>query len=584
MARVSFRVFRCGAGVAAIVLAFGCIGAISLARAQPPAPAVRAAELAAARAEVERREFGAALRRYEALLALSPDDADLLIEVARVHGFADHNAEAARLYRRVLAVAPHRRGDVLAPLAWQSLWAGEPEAAAAMFEELTATVALRADALDGLGQARQALGDFDGALAAYRAALAERPGDVRLQRRHALALLWLDRHQEAVAALEAMLARDPTDRDTAWALSNARNFSGWHRQALRDFARFGPPRSFGERFDVARAQAWAGYPERAWPLLQDATEAEAVWWRDWRLRRELTSYAYGEASFATDRDRLDTTALTAGAGWRRSSVEVIDFAVRRQWQRDPDASANGTFLQGLYRTRLRDDDAGTVWGTVLARVHDFSSWSPLSGLARALWVPDDGLRASGEVGREIVETPKAIAHRVYADFAAASIEKMPTPRLSAAGAMAAYRFDDGNRRLRLRARADYALSLRPRWLVGVEALSLADSKPTGPDRPARGYWSPDTYREVRMFTAVVYEQRPWDVYARVGIGRLREIDGFGASTRGSPADVEVAVAADVSANLRLRLSVGGSGSGAGLGSGGAGYWRRFALLTVNGWF
>lgn len=574
--------WRCCA--AAVLLATSWIAAPTSATAQAPTPAARSAELAAARAEVERRDFSTALRRYEALLTLSPNDADLLIEVARVQGFADHNAEAARLYRRVLAVAPHRRADVLPSLAWQTLWAGDPEVAVVMFEELATGGPDRADALDGVGQARQALGDFEGALAAYRAALEERPADARLQRRHALALLWLDRHGEAVAELESLLARDPADRETAWALANAHNFSGRHRLALGQFAGLGPARSRAERFDVARAHAWAGYPERAAPLLADATEAEALWWREWRLRRELTPYAFGELFRSNDRDRLDTTAVTAGAGWRLQGIDVVEVSLRRQWQRDPAASANGTFAQGLYRARVLDGEFGTVSTTLLARAHHFPGWSPVSGLARGVWMPDDGLRASAELGRDIVETPKAIQERVHADFVAASIERLPTPRLGASATLAALRFDDGNRRLRLRGRAEYALSLRPRWFAGIEATSLADSNPTGPTVAARGYWSPDTYREARLYAAVAHEIRPWDLYARAGIGRSREVDGFGNARRGSPGDLEVAIGLDLGAGARLRLSVGGSGSGAGLGSGGAGYWRRFALLTLYGWF
>jgi tetratricopeptide (TPR) repeat protein len=546
----------------------------------------RAAELSAARAAVDRRDFDDALRRYEALLAAAPDDADLLIEVARVNGFADRNVEAARLYRRVIEVAPQRRGDVLSPLAWQTLWAGDAAAAAAMFEALQTEGRDRVDALDGLGQARQALGDLTGAAAAFRAALAERPDDARLLRRLAMTDLWLDRHAEAIAALQALQARHPGDRDIGWSLANARNFSGLHRQALADFARLGGPRTVGERVDVARAYAWAGFEDLAAPLLASAADAESEWLLRWRVARELASYAFAEFSYSSDRDDLESTRLAVGAGLRPKGTDVVEVSLLRHWLDDPASSADSTVLQARYRWRLGDatGESGTVWPTVLLRAHRYADWSPVTGVGRALWIVRDGIRVEGEVGRELVETPEAVRNRVTVDVAATAGQWRPSPRLTAAAAAAGLRFDDGNRRLRLRGRADYALTMQPRWVVGLEGFAFSSSRPTGADVPGRGYWNPDAYRELRAFTAVFYERRPWDAYLRVGLGRSRERDGFGNVSTGKPNEWELAVALDAAATVRARLSVGGSGSSLGIGSGGADYWRRFAMLTLYGWF
>jgi signal transduction histidine kinase len=119
----------------AIALALMTIAAPGPTVAQADVPAAAAdfrAALAAARAATERRDWADALPRWKALEAAAPGNVDILIESARVHGFADRNAEAAQRYRQVIELAPSRRNDVLLSLAWQTLWSGDAAAAEAI--------------------------------------------------------------------------------------------------------------------------------------------------------------------------------------------------------------------------------------------------------------------------------------------------------------------------------------------------------------------------------------------------------------------------------------------------------------------
>ncbi|MGE5160396.1 MAG: hypothetical protein ACM3O5_02715, partial [Betaproteobacteria bacterium] len=107
----------------AIALALMTLAAPEPTVAQAGAPAVTTdfrAALAAARVATDRRDWKDALPRWEALEAARPTDVDILIESARVHGFADRNADAAQRYRKVIELAPARRNDVLLSLAWQT--------------------------------------------------------------------------------------------------------------------------------------------------------------------------------------------------------------------------------------------------------------------------------------------------------------------------------------------------------------------------------------------------------------------------------------------------------------------------------
>lgn len=562
------------------------VGAVLALAAAWPVHAQPADALAPARAAVERRDFAAALPLYEALLAERPGDADLWIEAARVSGFADRNAEAAARYRRVLAIAPERRADVLPSLAWQTLWAGDAAAAVPLFETLAATGADRADALDGLGQARDALRDADGAIAAWRASLDVKPGQANVERRLARALIWADRHAEADALLAAMLARDPADRRSAWLRAHGWNLAGRHQQALREFERLGGAASTDERGDLARAWAWAGFEDRALPLLERTADADLAWWRDHRVARETRPYAYGSVERASDADDLDVTAAVTGFGWRPAAGATAELRLRRVELDAPGDAAHGRELQALWRVRLGEPGAGhgVWWPSLALRASDWGGWTPWSGHARVTWLPRDGWRLDAEAARELVETPQAIAERVHVDALSLGVDHRPHPRATLSLGVASLRFDDGNARQRVNARAQWLLASRPRWTVGAEALAFDSSRPTSATVPARGYWNPESYREARLFTTVEVEQRPWDLALRLGLGTATEVDGDGNRSHAQPHQWELVAGWDLGASARARLSVGGAGSGFGLGSGGSGYWRRHLSLGLHAWF
>ena len=254
---------RIAVAVAAAVAGTSLCLAGNAADAQPvqPAPGAEAAsgqspktryasELARARELVDRGRYAQALGHYEPLLAQRPDDDDLLIEVARVLGFADRNAESADAYRRSLA--------------WQTLWSGEAACAEAWFLESAALDAQPADAWRGVAEARQQREDLRGALDAYREALRLDPDDATNARRAAQILVWLGRTDEGVAAFEALLARDPEDRRSRLGLARALNDAGRHRAAVLEYRNAQiAPLDDETRFDYARALSWAGFDDLA---------------------------------------------------------------------------------------------------------------------------------------------------------------------------------------------------------------------------------------------------------------------------------------------------------------------------------
>lgn len=548
-----------------------------------------AALRARARAAAEHRAWPQALADFERLVQRHPDDVELLVEAARVNGYADHNAQAAALYRRVLVLAPARRSELLPALAWQSLWGGDAAAAASMFTELAAATrgAGRAEWLDGLGQARQAQGDQPGALQALREAHALTPGVVRLHRRYAMSLLWNGDEAGAIRELQALVAQQPADRDLAWALANARNFNGQHRAALRGFLAQAAPTHPGERADLARAWRWAGYEDRALPLLVEPTDAEAAWLRDYRVRREVRPYGYLTLEHAEDRDRLEADALAIGAGWHPRAGSTLELQLRRLHLDDAFGTPRATQIQGVYGWRIGEPDSasGTWWPTVALKATHFANWNPVTASARVRWVPDDGWRVDAEAARELVEAPRAVSNRVHVDTVSAGVEARPDPLWVYAGSAAVLRFDDGSTRLRAAGRIERRLLARPRVAVGVEGMGF--QRVSGDPQIDRGYWNPERYVEGRLYAALTHEFRPFDVQARIGLGTASETDGSGRRSHGSPHLWEIGLGWDLAPQLRLRLAAGGSGQGLGVAAGsggGTGYWRRYINLSANVWF
>jgi tetratricopeptide (TPR) repeat protein len=528
------------------------------------AAVARADGLADARAATDARRYADALAIYEPLLRASPTNADLLIEIARVYGFADRHREAVATYRRVLEAAPARRDDVLPSLAWQTLWAGDASGARALFVEARASAApgpaARAELLRGEGEAAAALGDVDGALDTWRAAADLVPHDRGLPRRIARAL----------------------------------NDRGRHAEAAAQFARLDDGSDAGLRLEHARTRRWAGDDAGAYALLAGRDEPDAVWLRDWRLARDaVKSSALASVEHATDRDQLDATAVALSAGRWLASALHGEVGTRSVHLSDPAGEADVRRLSARLAARVGAiDAAGGLWLPSLridANAAD-GGWHPVTGALALRWLPADLWRVGAEFGREVIETPTAVAKRITADTAALSIEHRLAPRWTVAGSLARLAFSDDNERTRLHLRAAYLVrGHAPRLEAGVDAMAFDSSRPAsfaavpppGTTRPM-GYWNPRRYQEARAWLALEGDAQPWEWQLRLGLATARETDGDGNRSRAQPHLIEAALAHDLGPGLRLRLVAGASG--AGFGVGGSGYWRRYLGFSVAGWF
>ena len=571
--------------------------ALALAAALAWGPA-QADTLADARRAVDARQYTQALALFDQLLRAQPDNSDLLIETARVYGFADRHREAIATYQRVLAVAPQRRRDIVAALAWQTLWAGDAAAARPLFEQAEADAAdarARADALRGQGEACATLGDVHCALRAYQQAAALQPQDRELRRRVATAWLWLDDYDQAEMAWRALLDEDPTDRRSRAGLARTLNNAGRHNEAVVAYRALDDGSDADVRLDHARALRWAGYDRQAYVLLDGRNDADAVFLRDWRARRETVPYVFGTLEFATDSDDLNVTSISAAAGTWLSPQwlgEIGDRFVRLDGL-DGQVNGNRLFgtLRGVYGS-AGDAPPGLWVPAISLGLNDYAGWTPVTGNASLRWLPADRWRFAADAGREIVETPMAVANRITVDAFSLGAEHRLPPRWTFAGALSNLRFSDDNVRNRITARIDYAWRFsRPRVAFGVEGAAFESSLPAsfaavpppGTIAP-HGYWNPKRYAEGRVFADIRHELPQWEWYGRIAYGWSTETDGDGNTSSGHPNLLEVGVVHDVGPGLRWRAFAGGSGSSFAVGNGGSGYWRRYVGVTLTAWF
>lgn len=559
--------------------------------------AAHADSLHDARAAVDARQFDVALPLFEAMLAKDPANADLLIEAARVYGFADRHTEAIATYRRVLDVAPARRYDVLGAMAWQMLWSGDAEGALPNFVEAQTHARddkERAELLRGEAEAQADLGDLRASIAAYQQALLLRPGDRELERRIAQTWLWLDDYAQAEAAWRALLASDPNDRRSQAGLARTLNAAGRHNAAVRAYDKLDDGSDADVRLDHARALYWAGYPAPAYDLLAGRNDAEAVWLRDWRIERERLAYVYGTAEYATDKDGLDVASAVAATGrWLMPSL-LGEIGYRYVNLDDDNGRVNGNRLFATLRGAYGEPGVtppGLIVPTVSIGLNDYDGWSPVTGNASLRWMPVDLWRFSADLGREIVETPLAVDNRITVDSVSLGAETRLPPHWEVAAAVSYLRFSDDNSRTRFNGSVGYALRFNPKVVVGVEGAAFEDSAPAsfapipppGTTAP-HGYWNPKRYTEGRVFAGIWGEKQPWEWYGRVALGSSRETDADGNTTTGTPNLLEVGVAYDVGPRLRWRAFAGGSGSSFAVGNGGSGYWRRYIGFNLTAWF
>ncbi|NWG38617.1 MAG: tetratricopeptide repeat protein [Hydrogenophilaceae bacterium] len=485
---------------------------------------LHAASLDEARRLTDTRDYSAAIDQFNALLVKTPDNADLLIEAARVNGWADRNAEASRLYQEALRVDPGRLQDIRGSLAWQLHWSGQSERALPYFsEELMAKPDDR-EIRHGMAEVLIAMNRLPEALQVYREQETRFPHDQKATRGQARVLMWLDRHEEARAAYEAILVRLPADREARLGMARIANLKGRHQSAaqqLKNLLKEGADDQV--RLELARALRWSGDDFASFKALDAMKGSEAHELR-LQVQNSLKHHVEINAEFSNDSDDLDIQVYTARLGIHAGEKSGFHFIVRHaRLEQNKDELDGRTLLVG-YDTVL--GEAGGKYGLVFPSLYlglrDYVNWNSPAWTGRLKWLPADDWRWDFEAGNSLIENVQSICNHVRFDYLSGGFDyRFSSPWLSSLGLMAG-RFDDGNRRTRLNGRLEYKFNNKPMVVMGLEGMGFQDSDPPV---PGRGYWSPDSYREFKLAARVEGSKSGWDYLLKAALGKLWEEPG-----------------------------------------------------------
>lgn len=259
---------------------------------------------------LEAGDAPAAKSALDALLKADPEDPEALHELALWHTREGALEEALALWDRLAQMDPDDALPLLGRV--QTVLAlGEDDAALleGALDTLDAASALAQPEPELLLEARMlqgdvldALGDAQGALEAYEAALVLAPGDVEARCAKGAALFELCRWDDARALLTELLAAEPGAAQAHHVLGLLDERRGDAAQAQTHFDAaqrlapelYPPPTTLSEaEFDGALAQAWARLPPYAREALSNATVAVEPVPSDEALREGLSPTILG---------------------------------------------------------------------------------------------------------------------------------------------------------------------------------------------------------------------------------------------------------------------------------------------------
>lgn len=485
---------------------------------------LHAASLDEARRLTDTRNYPAAIDQFNALLGETPDNTDLLIEAARVNGWADRNVEASRLYQEALRADHRRLQDIRGSLAWQLHWSGQSERALPYFrDELIAKPDDR-EIRHGMAEALVAMNRLPEALQVYREQGTRFPHDQKAIKGEARVLMWLDRHEEARAAYESILDQSPGDREARLGLARIANLSGQHQSAARQLKNL--LREGGDdqvRLELARALRWSGDDFASLDTL-DAVKGDEADELRLQMQNSLKHHVEVNAEFSNDSDDLDIHAYTVRLGLHAGEKSGFHFIVRHaQLEQNSDELDGSTWLIG-YDTVL--GEAGGKYGLVFPSLYlglrDYVNWNSLAWTGRLKWLPADDWRWDFEAGNSLIENIQSIRNHVRFDYLSGGFDYRFSPPWVASLGLMAGKFDDGNRRTRLNGRIEYKFNSSPTVVMGLEGMGFQDSDPP---LPGRGYWSPDSYREFKLAASVEGKMSGWDYHFKAALGKLWEEPG-----------------------------------------------------------
>lgn len=421
---------------------------------------------------------------------------DTLLANARDSAGRDEHAQAIRLYREALYLAPELSDSLTPALGAQLTWGGHLEEAIVLFTPYLERHRERIDVwkIEALAQAWS--GHTDAALRSYRAILAQQSSDGDARFGEARMLSWLGRTTEAVHRYEALLRDEPDHRDARLQLAIVHNWRGDHEKAARYFDALARETESTEAWEgLAWARQWGGRSNEALEALQTPVARNALSESGLALRERIHADWIPRVSTSFDH-AVDSDDFTAGT-WRVEGELPISYrahlragVLQNRFTRDDRPDVEDTWALAAFDSRIaRQLQWSSAFQLAFERP-DGADYTPLVSDLGLAWLAGDRARLDLGYSHFAAFTYETLPNRITGDLVSAGLTLRPhyLTTVILAGDRATY--SDRNERWNARARARYRLLQRnPRLWLEAGAHSLDFER-----QPGHGLWTPEQYQ------------------------------------------------------------------------------------------
>jgi len=401
-------------------------------------------------------------------VSASEKTVDSLIVAGHEAGRADRHSDAIDAYESVIRLAPDRRADVSARLAFQYAWANRLQKSKREF-----------------------------AFARTHA-----PDDVDLQLGELLVTNWMGRHLEAWRGYNDLSRREPDDPAPLMGLATAQNWLGRPDLSLRTVQRVYEIEPDHRDARNLESSIRTGLRPVA-GLFVDVSEDSD----DYAVTSVVTEVAYSPHPLVRVVPSINRLAITRPGSDRARSLDVVEtwLAVT--------ATARPVTRLGL-------------WGrfALITNPEDGSDYGPLTSNVSAEWMVADPIRVAAFYDRFAVFSDVSLPDKITGEIAGLSLNVFPDPPTRVRVVMDWGKYSDENSRRNAWLTASREVWDRARVRLGVAARYL-DFDRWLPN----GIWTPVDFRAGGVTLEADYGVRDvWSLNGSVELGSAKEDVAEGA--------------------------------------------------------
>ncbi len=490
-------------------------------------------------------EHRAAIREYDRVIAMAPDDrevslartevvswahqeVDKIVELARDAAKADNHAEAIATYKRAMMAAPARRNEWLLELADQLTWSQNLKQAISLYREAAETgdAEHKRRARCGLARALAWNGEHAAALAEYDRVLAEAPSDREARLGRAKVLSWTNEQKAALLGYEAVLRDYPDDEEVLRGIARVQSWRGRHRDSAAGMLRFleEHPRDREAIGILSDSYQWMGRPDRARRILREQTAADpgdtgaasALENLDFLLR-PVVRFDWRE-SHQSDEVRTSVFSLDSSA-YFADGAGVFGFRYDLASLVPPDGPVEEILVQraGLKARRRFSDALEWNGGLFLDAIdtrgapgdHDLVTYETYLTV-----FPNDLLRFDIGSSRWLMDSEETLREALNAVQGNVSVDFTPDELTKFAGRFSLADYSDGNDRSWWQFEMERRVWRQPDVVIGYRYTGFDFADPW-----QSGYYSPDLYHSNEILARAsgwIGDRFRWHVRSTIG--------------------------------------------------------------------